>query len=293
MIKIAMSVVMNTGHKIPLIGLGTFKIKGSDLVATVLEAAISSGYRAIDTASVYKNEADIGRNLKEILPKYDLKRKDIFITSKLGPKDHGKDKCRASCLKSIEVLQCDYLDLYLIHWPGGQGLQPSDTRHKDLRRESWQAMEQLYNEGKIKNIGVSNYLQRHIEELLEYCTIPPAVLQIEFHPHLQQKPLIEFCQEKNIFFQAYSSLGTSDDNNKLLTDEVVITISKKLQKTPAQVLLRWAIQQNIGVIPKSTNSQHIDENQKITNFSLSSEDMNSLNNLESSTHYCWNPECVL
>ncbi|XP_050418734.1 glyoxal reductase isoform X1 [Patella vulgata] len=286
-------IILNNGVKMPIIGLGTFKIKGSELVKTSLESAVAAGYRAIDTAGVYKNEVDIGRSINDILPQHGLTRSDIFITSKLGPKDHGKEKCRAACLKSIADLQCEYLDLYLIHWPGGQGLQPSDIKHKQLRQGSWQAMEDLYEEGKIRAIGVSNYLQRHLEELLEYCRVRPVVLQVEYHPHLVQHQLVEFCKKNKITFQAYSSLGTSDTENKLLKDEVVNRIAKSLSKTSAQILLRWAVQQNIGVIPKSTNINHLQENIDIFSFSLSDDDMKSLTSLNQSQHYCWNPECVL
>ena len=162
----------------PVIGLGTFKIRGKDVVHSALDAALGAGYRSIDTASVYRNEREIGESLKELLPKYALKREDIFITSKLGPKDHGRGKCRKGCLKSIGDLDCDYLDLFLIHWPGVQGKKPEDNSNKQLRLESWKDMEELFNEGKIRAIGVSNFEQRHIEDLLRYCSVKPTVLQI-------------------------------------------------------------------------------------------------------------------
>ncbi|XP_063419752.1 glyoxal reductase-like isoform X2 [Mytilus trossulus] len=244
------------------------------------------------TASVYKNETDIGEALKELLPENGLQRKDVFITSKLGPANQGKDKCRTACLESIQRLQCDYLDLYLIHWPGTQGKKPEEPVNKELRLQSWQDMIQLHKEGKVKAIGVSNFLQHHIEDIISETNVVPAVLQIEHHPHLVQDNLICYCREKGIHFQAYSSLGTSVVENKLLSDETVKDIAKIHSKTTAQILLKWAVQQNIGVIPKSTNPDHIRENMDIFDFSLSQQDIDILNKLDKQIHYCWNPTSV-
>ncbi|KAL4222188.1 hypothetical protein ACF0H5_018225 [Mactra antiquata] len=280
------------GNDIPCIGLGTFKTKGQDLVFKTIEAALRAGYRSIDTASVYKNEVDIGNALKTLLPKFGLKRDDIFITSKLGPKDQGAGKCRQACLKSLENLQTDYLDLYLIHWPGTQGKKPEDQSNKDLRGESWKDLEVLYKEGKLRSIGVSNYEESHLKDLLSNCSVQPSVLQIEYHPHLVQTSLVDFCKEHNIHFQAYSSLGTTTDDNKLLSDATVLSLAEKYKKTVAQILLRWAVQQNIGVIPKSTNPVHICENIDIFSFTLSESDLETLSNLDTQKHYCWNPASV-
>ncbi|XP_064613892.1 uncharacterized oxidoreductase YtbE-like isoform X2 [Liolophura sinensis] len=243
------------------------------------------------TAAVYKNETDIGNSLKTLLPKYGLRRSDIFITSKLGPKDHGTGKCAEACLKSLSHLDCDYLDLYLIHWPGTQGMRPEDERHPALRLESWRDMETLVDQGKVKAIGVSNYTLKHLQELETQCRIPPSVLQTEFHPHLVCSELVQYCQQKNIHFQAYSSLGTSTDN-QLIEDKTVQSIAEMYKKSPAQILLRWAVQQNIGIIPKSTNPVHIRENAAIFDFDISPVDMERLSSLNRSLHYCWNPENV-
>ncbi|XP_060086015.1 glyoxal reductase-like [Ylistrum balloti] len=288
-----MAVTLNSGVVMPLIGFGTFKIRGKELVYSVLDSALAAGYRSIDTASVYRNEGDIGESLKELLPKYGLKRQDVFITSKLGPKNQGCGRCRESCLQSLHSLQCDYLDLYLIHWPGTQGMQPCDARHRDLRLQSWGEMVALQKEGKLKSIGVSNFLQHHIEDVIDTTKHTPAVLQIEYHPHLVQRRLVDFCRSKGIHFQAYSSLGTTTDSNTLLTDSVVCKIAKQRGVSPARVLLRWAVQQGIGVIPKSTNSDHIRDNMDIFSFSLSDQEMVSLNQLDTQSHLCWNPSQVL
>ena len=283
---------LSSGHEMPIIGLGTFKIRGKDVVHSALDAALGAGYRSIDTASVYRNEREIGECLKELLPKYGLKREDIFITSKLGPKEHGRGKCMEGCLKSIADLDCGYLDLFLIHWPGVQGKKPEDDANKQLRLESWRDMEQLVNEGKIRAIGVSNYEQRHLEELLTECQIKPAALQIEHHPHLVQHSLVKYCKENDIHFQAYSSLGTTSENNRLLGDPVVLELAETHKKTAAQILLRWAVQQGIGVIPKSTNQDHIRNNIDIFSFCLSDNELSKLTNLDSQHHYCWNPSSV-
>ncbi|XP_045168314.2 glyoxal reductase-like [Mercenaria mercenaria] len=281
-----------TCKEMPIIGLGTFKLRGRDLVFQTLEAALAAGYRSIDTAAVYRNEGDIGESLKVLLPKFSLQREDLFITSKLGPKDQGAGKCRQACLKSLENMQTDYFDLYLIHWPGTQGKKPEDQSNIQHRQESWKDLEDLQKEGKLRAIGISNYEQRHLEELLSYSSIPPAVLQIEHHPHLVQTSLVSYCKQHNIHFQAYSSLGTTSDDNKLLKDPTVVTIAESYKRTPAQILLRWAVQQDIGVIPKSTNPVHIKENIDIFSFSLSDSDMDKLSNLDSQHHYCWNPASV-
>ncbi|CAC5397406.1 Uncharacterized oxidoreductase MSMEG_2408/MSMEI_2347,Aldo-keto reductase family 1 member A1 [Mytilus coruscus] len=285
-------ITLNSNSFIPLIGLGTYKIKGRDLIQRCLQVALVSGYRSFDTASVYKNESDIGEAMNELLPELGLQRKDVFITSKLGPANQGKDKCRKACLESIQRLQCDYLDLYLIHWPGTKGKKPEEPVNKELRLQSWQDMIQLHKEGKVKAIGVSNFLQHHIDDIISETNFVPAVLQIEHHPHLVQDNLISYCQQKGIHFQAYSSLGTSVVENKLLSDETVEDIAKIHSKTTAQILLKWAVQQSIGVIPKSTNPEHIRENMDIFDFSLSQQEIDILNKLDKQIHYCWNPKSV-
>ncbi|KAL8600593.1 hypothetical protein ACOMHN_062464 [Nucella lapillus] len=250
--------------------MGTFKIREQDTVHCVLDTALAAGYRSFDTACVYRNEEDIGNSLQSLLPKHGLCRQDIFITSKLAPKDQGEEACRKACLQSLAKLQCDYLDLFLIHWPGTQKLQPADSRHKANRLGSWAAKEQLYKQGKLKAIGVSNFLQHHLEELMAVCTVKPAVLQNEFHPHLVQKDLLAWCQQQGVHFQAYSSLGTTTDSNKLLNDST----------------------QGVGVLPKSTNEEHIRENAQVFDFELSDDAMQALSGLSSNVHYCCDPAQV-
>lgn len=277
----------------PLLGLGTFKMRGYEILYEAINAALAAGYRSFDTASVYKNETEIGQVLKKLLPMYNLSRKDIFITSKLSPSEQGEDNALPAIQGSLSRLDCDYLDLYLIHWPGTHKLQPHDQRHQTYRKQTWQVMEEAHRQGLIHSIGVSNYLQHHLEELLEYCTIKPSVLQIEYHPHCVQTSLKSYCHENGIHLQAYSSLGTSSVENKLLSDPLIKEIAQKYEKTPAQILLRWAVQQDIGVLPKSTNVLHISENADVFSFSLSPEHLAAISSLDTQTHYCWNPNLIV
>ena len=163
----------------PAIGLGTFRIKGQEAIDKAVDAALKEGYAHIDTAAVYKNEAFIASSLRS----RGINRKDIFITSKLAPKDHGKDKAKAAVIQSLKNLDTDYLDLYLIHWPGVQGVPVDDLRNKELRKQSWQVLEDFYDKGVLKSIGVSNYNIDHLQELLNGCRVKPHVNQVEIHPH--------------------------------------------------------------------------------------------------------------
>ncbi|XP_070565222.1 glyoxal reductase-like [Ptychodera flava] len=279
------SVTLNTALKMPLFGLGTHKAVGYSNVYRMLDEALKLGYRLIDTAAVYRNEEDIGTCLKELLPKYGLNRSDIFITSKLAPKDQGEGAAYKACVKSIERLECEYLDLYLIHWPGKQKLKPHDVRNRQFRMESWLDLEKLLNDGLVKNIGVSNYNVRHLDDMLTYSTIPPAVLQVEYHPLLVQKDLVAWCQKQQVHLQAYRSIAIEEGRS----DPLVIGVAEKHAKTVSQVLLKWAIQQDIGVIPKSTNEDHLKENIDIWDFDLTQDEITDLEKLHKGTRFCWDP----
>ncbi|XP_029382621.1 uncharacterized protein LOC115059147 [Echeneis naucrates] len=281
------SVLLNTGVHMPLLGLGTYKLWGFQDVYQAVDAALAAGYRAFDSAAVYKNETDLGLALKELLPKYGLNRKDIFITSKLGPKDQG-EKAMQGALSSLSQLDLDYIDLYLIHWPGTQGLVVADQRNPGNRVQSWATLEELHAQGKLKAIGVSNYTPAHMRELMQSCKIPPAVLQVEFHPRLCQTELRSVCEEYGVCFQAYSSLGKGE----LVTEPVVIEVAKNCERTPAQVLLRWAVQQSVPVLPKSSNPDRIKDNARLFDFTLSDTDMDRLSSLDCGHRYCWDPSEV-
>ncbi|XP_076581189.1 glyoxal reductase-like [Chaetodon auriga] len=282
------SVLLNTGVQMPLLGLGTYKLVGPENVYRAVDAALAAGYRAFDSAAVYRNEADLGRALKELLPKHGLTREDVFITSKLGPKDQGK-RAMEGALHSLSQLDLGYIDLYLIHWPGTQGVAVSDQCNPGNRAESWATLEELHAQGKLKAIGVSNYTPAHMRELMQSCKVPPAVLQVEFHPQLSQTELRSVCEEYGVCFQSFSSLG----QGALVSDPVVMEVAKNCERTPAQVLLRWAVQQDVPVIPKSSHPDRIKDNARLFDFTLSDTDMDRLSALDCGHKYCWDSSDVV
>ncbi|KAK3735975.1 hypothetical protein QZH41_014123, partial [Actinostola sp. cb2023] len=206
----------------------------------------------------------------------------------IGPKQHGYPNAQEALLKTLNDLDCEYLDLYLIHWPGGQKLRREDPSNKLLRTDSWKALKDMKTACQVRSIGVSNYTTSHLEELTKNPEDLPSVLQVEFHPKLFQKDLLGFCRNHNIYLQAYTSLG----HGKLLAEPTVLDIARKHHKSPAQVLLRWALQHGVGVIPKSTSLEHMKENIQIYDFSLASEDMDALNGMDTGEHFCWDPTQV-
>ncbi|XP_037118657.1 uncharacterized oxidoreductase Mvan_2161 [Syngnathus acus] len=284
----APTVPLNTGVQMPLLGLGMYKLCGGEAVLQALDASLAAGYRAFDSAAVYGNEAELGRALKELLPKYGLTREDVFITSKLGPNDQGEGATKGA-LHSLSNLGMDYIDLYLIHWPGTRGLDVTDQRNPGNRAQSWVTLEELHAQGKLKAIGVSNYTPAHMRELMDSCKVRPAVLQVEFHPLERQAELRNVCREFGVCFQAYSSLGRGE----LLTDPQVVQVAENCKRTPAQVLLRWAVQQGVPVLPKSSNPERIRENARIFDFTLSDSDMGKLSALERGHRFCWDPSQVV
>ena len=219
-----------------------------------------------------------------------INRADIFITSKLGPADLGFESTIKAIEKSLRNLQADVIDLYLIHWPAKSRTNPTSPENKKSRAESWQAMERLYREGKLRAIGVSNYTLRHLQEMKEYATIRPAVLQNEFHPYLYDSSLLEYCRSEGIQLESYASLG----EGALIKDGLVQDIAHKYARTPAQVLLRWGLQHGTVVIPKSCKRPHIEENIGCFDFQLKHEDMESLDRLSLNRmkHFCWDPNKV-
>lgn len=254
--------------------------------------ALAAGYRHFDTAVVYRNEEQIGSALKELLPKYKLRREDIFITSKLIPiANKGPDYVTTTVKNSLRQLQTDYIDLYLIHWPGVSGIPVTHPDNVRYRLDTWRQFMDLQKSGTIRSIGVSNFTIRHLKELITHSQAVPSVNQVEWHPHYHQPDLLEFCRANNIFLQAYSSLGTSNQSD-LRNDPRILAIANKLQRTPAQVLLRWAMQQSIGIIPKARSKGHIEENFAL-NFDIPAADMDVLSNMMVNEKYAWNPDSVV
>ncbi|XP_063802220.1 uncharacterized oxidoreductase YtbE-like [Pseudophryne corroboree] len=280
-------VTLNNGVTMPLLGLGTFRLRGLENLIRAVDAALECGYRSFDTASVYRNEGDLGEALRQLLPKYGLSRSEIFITSKLSPADLGAG-AREACLKSLTDLGCDYFDLYLIHWPGKQGWRSDDSRNRATREESWKSMEDLYLAGIIKALGVSNYTETHLLQLLGSCHVLPAVLQVEFHPRLRQTALLHWCKQNGIHLQAYSSLGCGE----LLEKEEVKKVANTHGRTPSQILLKWALQQGVGVIPKASAPERIKDNFRVWDFEVSKEEAEYLSGDGIERRYCWDPTGV-
>ncbi len=234
--------------------------------------ALQAGYRHIDTAKIYANEQDIGQALAESK----VPREEIFVTTKLWNTDQGYDSTLHALDESLNKLQMDYVDLYLMHWPV-----------KGLRLESWKAMEKALSDGKARAIGVSNFMKRHVKELIDNSKILPAVNQIELSPfnYLQRKATIDFCRENDIALEAYSPLT----KGRKLDDSNLVTLADKYGKTTAQFLIRWALEHEFIVIPKSSKQDRIVENASVFDFSIAKEDMEVLDGLNENLATGWDP----
>lgn len=258
-LKIDSKIELHNGIFMPLFGLGTWPLKGKEVYEAVLRA-LRLGYRLIDSASLYGNENEIGDALNDTK----VPRDEIFITTKVWNDEQGFENTLKAFEKSLGRLKLDYIDLYLMHWPVS-----------GVRNETWRALETIYNSGKVHAIGVSNYTIRHLNELIGTSSSLPMVNQIEFSPFLFQKELMEYFQAKNIIMEAYSPLT----RGRKLGNKTVKEISKKYNKTPAQVLIRWGLQHSIVEIPKSGNERHLIENADVFDFSLDENDMTALDSL--------------
>ena len=251
---------LNNGLEMPIIGLGTYSIYGKN-VAESMKYAYEAGYRLFDTAKFYANEKEIGDAIKVLK----IPRNEIFITTKLDTSDHGYKNALNGFKESLGKLQLEYIDLYIIHWPSSR-----------RRNESWKALEELYSKGLCKAIGVSNYTANHLDELLENATETPAVNQIEFNPYCYQKDIYDYCNEKNIQVEGYTPLARMHEEH----ESELKTLSEKYNKTQAQILLRWSIQHNVIIIPKSSNKERIYENIDIFDFELDEEEMKMLDSFD-------------
>lgn len=253
---------LHNGVKMPWLGLGVFKVEDGDEVVRSVTFALENGYRSIDTAAIYKNEEGVGK----ALAKADVPREELFITSKLWNGDQGYESTLKAFESSLEKLGLDYLDLYLIHWP-----VPAEGKFKD----SWRAMEKLYKQGKIRAIGVSNFKEHHLDDLIKDAEVVPMVNQVEFHPHLDQKSLRDYCKKHSIQLEAWSPLKQGE----LLDDPTLKKIADKYQKTTAQVIIRWDLQSEVITIPKSVKEHRIVANAAVFDFELSQTDMETINGL--------------
>lgn len=298
---LADGVQLNKDVIMPVVGYGTYKLKKGEAFAPVLKA-LEVGYRLIDTAQIYDNETDVGKALKVS----GIPRDRVCIETKHWRSSHGFDRTIKACKQSLKRLGVDYIDLYLIHWPGcktGWPLptgtcSPPDWTPKMRDNGTWAAMEQLHKEGKVKALGVSNYSKRHLQLLLKTCKVRPTVNQVEFHPWLVQSDLLEFCKKEGIVLQAYASLGSGDCSSRadFFALKPVRDAAKKYDKTSAQVLLRWAIEKGVTVLPKSKSTDRMVENFGVFDFKLTKEEVTAMDKCDKQHRFAWkgkDPDSVL
>jgi diketogulonate reductase-like aldo/keto reductase len=261
---------LNNGIEIPQVGLGVWQAARGQVTQDAVRFALAQGYRHIDTARVYRNEEDVG----EAVRRAEIPREKIFVTTKLWNDDQGFDSALRAFDASLKRLGLAYIDLYLLHWPV--------ARH---RLDSWQALERLYTEKRVRAIGVSNFLVPHLRELLEHAEVVPTVNQIELTPFLQRRETVAFCKEHEIAVEAYSPLT----RGQKLSHPTVVEVAKRVARTPAQVLLRWSIQKSVIVLPKSTHEARITENAALFDFTLDAQAMRALDGLEENLTTGWDP----
>ncbi|TVY03314.1 aldo/keto reductase [Cohnella terricola] len=254
------TVVLNNGVRMPWFGLGVFQANDGEEVKQSVLSAIKAGYRSIDTAAAYENEQGVGEAIRQS----GVAREQLFITTKLANPDQGYESALEAFESSLGKLGLDYIDLYLIHWP-------VEGKYK----ESWRALEKLYDEGRIRAIGVSNFQIHHLEHLMEGSAIVPTVNQVELHPRLSQRELRQFCARHGIQVEAWSPLM----KGQLLDNETIVQLAAKHGKTPSQIILRWDVQSSIITIPKSVKEARIRENSDIFDFELSDDDMKAVDEL--------------
>ncbi len=267
------SIELNSGHRLPLLGLGVYKAIAPGEVEYAVGQAFECGYRMIDTASAYKNEEGVGRAIRSS----NLKRDEIFITTKVWNNAQRVGDIEGAFNRSLDRLQLDYIDLYLVHWPV-----------PGCYHETWKAMEKLYQSGRVKSIGVSNFSEYQLEELQTISDIIPAVNQIENHPYWYQAELINYCKQHDIAVQAYAPLA----RGAYMEDPVILEIAQKHHRSAAQVGLRWAVQKGISVIPKSTKGNRISSNCEVFDFSLSNEEMDIIDGLNRNYRSAGIPEDI-
>ncbi|XRG81143.1 aldo/keto reductase [Rossellomorea sp. GAMAL-10_SWC] len=267
------TVTLHNGVKMPRLGLGVFKVSEGEEVVEAVKAAIRNGYISIDTAAIYKNEEGVGQAIKES----GIAREELFVTSKVWNSDQGYETTLQAFETSLNLLGLDYLDLYLIHWPG-----------VDKYKDTYKALEKLYKDGCVRAIGVSNFQIHHLQDLLSDCDIKPMVNQVEFHPHLTQKGLLAFCKNEGIQMEAWSPLK----RGQLLEEPVLTKIAHKYNKSVAQVILRWDLQHDVVTIPKSIKENRIIENANIFDFELTQEDMENIDELNQDSRAGSHPDTM-
>lgn len=260
--------VLSNGIKIPCVGFGTWKLPNTVQTEDIVKTALDCGYRHIDTAFMYQNEESVGRAIRHS----GIDRKEIFVTSKLSNQNHGYESTLKEFEQSMNQLGLDYLDLYLIHWP-----IPLKNRNdwKEANQGTWRAFEELYRAGKIRSIGVSNFLTHHLEALLDTAAIAPMVDQLELHPQYVQRDAVNYCKDHRIIVEAWAPLIRGQFDHP-----VILSLAEKYQKSPAQILLRWSLQHGFLPLPKSSSKDRMLSNANFFDFTLSEEDIDALTVLE-------------
>ncbi|WP_317045592.1 MULTISPECIES: aldo/keto reductase [Arenibacter] len=252
---------LNNGVKMPYLGLGVYLSEDGKEVTNAVKWALEEGYRHIDTASIYENEEGVGKGIRES----SIDRKEIFVVSKVWNGDQGYDSTLKAFEASLKRLNLDYLDLYLVHWPV-----------KGKYKDTWRALEYLYGQKRVRAIGVSNFMQHQLEDLLKTAKIVPMVNQMEFHPYLVQQELIDFCNKNTIQYEAWSPLM----QGHIFELDIMKSLAEKYHKTIAQIVLRWSLQKGVVTIPKSSKKDRIEANADIFNFELALTDINKLDRLD-------------
>lgn len=265
---------LNNQVKMPAIGLGVWQVEDKEQLISSVKHAIECGYRLIDTAAIYKNEEFVGEAIRQS----NVPREELFITSKVWNDDQGYEETLAAFDTSLKRLGLEYLDLYLVHWPC-----PKKGKYIDTYR----ALETLYKEGKVRAIGVSNFHIHHLEEIVAKCEIMPTINQVECHPFLTQDALRDFCEKHQIIVEAWSPLM---HGGAVLANEMIVSIANKYKKTPAQVILRWHIQNGVHPIPKSVTPSRIEENMDVFDFTLSTEEMKQISALNKNERFGPDPD---
>ncbi|MBI0584549.1 MAG: aldo/keto reductase [Methanomassiliicoccus sp.] len=269
--SLSTTVTLNNGVRMPILGLGVFKVPDEETYRVVTEA-LEIGYRHIDTAAYYQNERGVGRAVGDS----GLRREDIFVTTKVWYNEHGRKETLAAFDRSLEALGLDYVDLYLVHWP------------REGRMEAWKAMERILDEGRARAIGVSNYLVRHLDDTIARSPVVPAVDQVEFSPFLYQKELLSYCRSRGIVLEAYSPLA----RGRRFDDPRLVKLASKYGRTPAQMMLRWVLQKGMVAIPKSAHPERMRENASVFDFEISAEDEATMDRFDEGYHTTWDPESI-
>ncbi len=266
--------LLNDGTKIPLLGFGVYQSPPGRTTYKSVRLALKAGYRHIDTAALYGNEADVGRAVRDSVSELGISRDSVFVTTKLWNSEHGFDRAKKAFRESYARLGQGTIDLYLIHWPVA-----------GKRTESWRALVDLKREGVVRSIGVSNFTIRHLQELLDSSGVIPSVNQVEFSPFLFQKELLEFCLSHGIRLEAYSPLTRGER----LDDERLVRLASKYQRTPAQLLIRWCLEHDVIVLPKSNTASRIQENAAVFDFAIDSVDLSEMDSWNEDYRASWDP----